>query len=506
MKTLKKYLKITSLTLGTITVLHTSYIIKELDLLSNPSLIPTFIKRSLIIPLSGLKMIYIYKEPFSGLTSYERNVRAAVVLRKTCEIGGGCLLKIGQNIGCLNLLIPEEFCDEMVKLFENCPTNDFSIVKETLENELGDKIENIFSKFEEVPFSSASLSQVHLGVLRLNNQKVAVKIQHNEIGDLIKLDIFMVEYLVNLGNFFFKNFHFDWLLRETKRNIYEEINFLNEIKNCEKLKPILKNTNVKTPKFYKNYSTSKILTMEYIDGYSITNVDRLKKDNIDIGDVSKVLTNIFNKMIFQYGFFHGDPHPGNIFISKRKNSKKYDLVLLDHGLYRFLNDKTKLNYSRLWSGIFLRDEKLMLKAVKDIGIKKHFKLFTEMLARQEFDKLINDNEKDFKKGMKEYEIDVVRKYIIDHRIEILECFEEMDPDLVLIFKITDYLNHIDYKLGKPINNYYYTAKFSFKIFKNDIIYKNYFEKIKTNFLMYITLFFIKFYEYYLKLKYNLTFH
>ena len=502
---LKKFLKVSSIAIGTIALLQTTYLIKPQDLLKNPSLIQKLYYRSILLPLTGLKILYIYKEPFSSLNKYERNIKAARVLRNGCEKAGGCLLKIGQNIACLNLLIPDEFCEEMSKLFENCPEKEFYVIKRIVEKELGDDIYNIFESFDEKPISSASLSQVHKGILKSNGEKVAIKVQHKEIQSLIKMDILILEYLITAGKFFFKDFHFDWLVRETRRNLFEEIDFMNEIINCKKLKPFLKNSNVRTPKFYEEFSTSKILTMEYINGYSITKVDKLKKDNIDINDVAKNLTLIFNKMIFEYGFFHGDPHPGNIFITKKENTNKYDIILLDHGLYRFLNDKTKLNYSKMWCGIFLRDEKLLLKAIKDIGIKKNLKLFTEMVTRQEFKKIMSDEEKNIKKRMKVENKDLIREYVIKHRIEIFECFEEMDNDLVLIFKVIDYLNHIDYKLGEPINNFYYNAKYAFKTFRKNFIYKNRFEKIKLNFLMYGTLFFIKFYEYYLRLKYYFIF-
>lgn len=117
-----------------------------------------------------------------------------------------------------------------------------------------------------------------------------------------------------------------------KKNLPQEVDFMNEIKNCEKLELLMKEKTIHIPYMYKHLSTSKVLVMEFIKGYSITDLNRLKEDGIEISEVAKKLTDVFNKLIFKYGFFHADPHPGNIFVEKLKND--YRVVLLDHGLYK----------------------------------------------------------------------------------------------------------------------------------------------------------------------------
>ena len=118
--------------------------------------------------------------------------------------------------------------------------------------------------------------------------------------------------------------------------------------------------------------------MEFINGYSITDTKRLKQDGIDIEDIAINLTHTFNQLIFKEGFFHADPHPGNIFVEKTKDN--YRIVLLDHGLYKSLDDKTVGFYSELWTGIILKDEQKIKEACEKIGVGDKYRLFTSIIT------------------------------------------------------------------------------------------------------------------------------
>jgi aarF domain-containing kinase len=122
--------------------------------------------------------------------------------------------------------------------------------------------------------------------------------------------------------------------------------------------------------------------MSFEKGFAITDKERMRKEGIDINKVAKELAYCFSRSIFEYGFVHADPHPGNIFV--RKDHKKgFELVLLDHGLYRPISKEVRYAYSILWNGIFLQNEEHLKKACEMIGLKREdHKIFTAMVTKQ----------------------------------------------------------------------------------------------------------------------------
>ena len=151
----------------------------------------------------------------------------------------------------------------------------------------------------------------------------------------------------------FKDFDYQWLVDETKRNLPKELNFKLEAENAEKVQKLLKDfkwlkvsclfffflsskTNLASffqiPKIYWNLTTERVLTMEFIEGTQVTDLDYINNFNVNRFDLTSKIGELYSHMIFKHGFVHSDPHPGNILINKNKN-KGLDIVLLDHGLY-----------------------------------------------------------------------------------------------------------------------------------------------------------------------------
>lgn len=130
--------------------------------------------------------------------------------------------------------------------------------------------------------------------------------------------------------------------------------------------------------------------MSFEDGDSITSKAYLKKNKIKMSEISTLLSEVFNRQIFELGFVHADPHPGNLFV--RKENGKVKLVLLDHGLYRSLDKKFKYNYAKLWRGIFTQDKELLRESCENLGATK-VELFISMLTNKNFDELMDDEGK-----------------------------------------------------------------------------------------------------------------
>ena len=186
-----------------------------------------------------------------------------------------------------------------------------------VKTELGAELEDIFEEFEAKPIKSGSIAQIHLARLKSTGEKVAVKIQHSKLREELFLDIKMCEIFVNIGQAVFSDFNYQWMIDDMRLNLPQEVDFLIEASNCEKMGKLVKNEpRISTPKIFRKQTTSKILTMSFEEGFAITHKDRMRKEGIDVNAVAKELAYCFSKSIFEYGFVHADPHPGNIFVRK----------------------------------------------------------------------------------------------------------------------------------------------------------------------------------------------
>lgn len=203
--------------------------------------------------------------------------------------------------------------------------------------------------------------------------------------------------------------------------------------------------------------------MEYVNGINIDNTTLLKKNNYNLKEVSSLLANCFSQQIFKHGIVHADPHSGNVFITKLKKdgkeTNKLQLILLDHGLYKYLKKSLRLSYSYLWKGIITQNEEMVKKAVKEIGIDNvYYRLFAGMVTAQNWDTLMDPEEKDLKARLEVSGGEDMTR--IKGKIwmkQIAYCLQKMDQDLLLVFKVNDYLRCIDGRLGRPFNTFYYTV-------------------------------------------------
>ena len=202
-----------------------------------------------------------------------------------------------------------------------------------VESELGCPLEQVFSKFDEKPIASASLGQVHKAVLRETGETVVVKVQHRFIKEQVPGDLNYVQIAVDIGQYFFPDFNYQWLPKGMKRDLPRELDYQREAANCRRCeKNFAHDPRVKVPKVYDKYTRERVLTMSYEVGTPVTHVKKMREQGIDLKELSQLISEVFNHMIFKAGFVHADPHPGNLFV--RKNSAgKLEIVLLDHGIY-----------------------------------------------------------------------------------------------------------------------------------------------------------------------------
>ena len=418
--------------------------------------------RSFRIGMMGMRMGLVYK--FSGKSKKDKHAEAAAIMKETFKQNGGLYIKLGQLIATLDILVPDEYVAAFRDMFQNAPTSEFKEVKRVFEETTGKKLEDMFTTFHEKPISSASIAQVHEAYLKTTGEKVAVKVQHEWLHEEATIDVMVCEIMATLGKKFFKDFDYDFIIKDMKKNVPQELDFTIEAYNAITIRKLFSdNKKIKVPYVYQDLSNKKVMTMEFVEGINIDHKQRLVDAGISPKEASELLADCFSRQIFEFGFIHADPHSGNVFARKVKEGGKTftQLILLDHGLYKELKEEQVYSYSLLWKGILKQDEKMIQEASKLLGVKNYF-MFAAMITNKDWDVIMDKKRTDVKSRLtlerdEETRQDTVTKFNL-YMQEIITCFNEMDNDLLLVLKVNDYLRGIDNHLGNPVNSFLHTVK------------------------------------------------
>ncbi|KAK7053286.1 hypothetical protein VNI00_003912 [Paramarasmius palmivorus] len=240
----------------------------------------------------------------------------------------------------------------MRPLQDQCEPTPYEDVEALFLSDMGQSINELFDDFDPHPIGVASLAQVHVGHHRETGKKVAVKLQHPHLAEFCDVDMEMVEVTLGWIKRIFPEFELTWLGEEMRTNLPKELDFANEAANAAKT--VEKFQNTRTSLYIPDVISAKkrVLIMEYIQGGRVDDLEFLAHWKIDRNKVALELSRIFNKMVFIDGWFHADPHPGNLLIRPAPHYSKspynFEIVLLDHGLYFDIDDDLRLNYSRFW--------------------------------------------------------------------------------------------------------------------------------------------------------------
>lgn len=251
-------------------------------------------------------------------TSKEANQqKQAVWLKDKLITLGPTFIKIGQSMGTRADLLPLPFVKELGTLVDQVPPFPNDVAFARIEHELGRKINEVYSEFELEPVAAASLGQVYRARLH-TGEEVAVKVQRPNLEATIKGDIVILKKVAKFAERFPQlNENADWagMLREFDTTIHEEMDYAAEGLNAERFRDSFKNwSNIHVPTIYWNASTSKVLTMEFIHGTKVTDLEEQQRLNISSAKVNRLLIKTYLKQLLEDGFFHADPHPGNLLV------------------------------------------------------------------------------------------------------------------------------------------------------------------------------------------------
>nr|KAI8740786.1 aarF domain-containing protein kinase 1 [Biomphalaria glabrata] len=372
---------------------------------------------------------------------HQVHLKSSLRLRTMCCKNGGVFIKVGQHLGSLDYLLPEEYVQTMKVLHNQAPQSDLTLLKQVIEEDLGRKVEDIFVDFDPIPLGAASLAQVHKAKLA-NGQVVAVKIQHPKVKARSYVDIKTMEFLVHALGWVFPDFNYIWLAEETKKNLPVELDFLNEGMNCERIGKILSPFKfLKVPAIYWNLSSDRVLTMEFCEGGKVDNVQYMKEHNISVNQITERLGQLYSQMIFVEGYVHCDPHPGNVLVHPTESGPQ--IILLDHGLYQTLTDDFRMHYSKMWLAMINADVEGMKTHATALNVGDLFGLFACMLTARSWKSLTEGIDK--KKLTPEENMQIkesVSKYLMD----ISTILSRVPRQMLLLLKTNDVLRGIEQSL------------------------------------------------------------
>ncbi|TFJ81782.1 hypothetical protein NSK_007030 [Nannochloropsis salina CCMP1776] len=326
-----------------------------------------------------------YKEKQS-----EVHLRAAQRILYVCQRQGGVFVKAGQYISSLVKILPDEFTDTLRVLQDKNPGESFEDVCRVLEEDLGVPWHQLFAAFSPKPIAAASLAQVHRATTH-DGDEVAVKIQYPRLASQVESDFFTLKVLATVVGAMFRDWEYTWLFPELEESVHLELDFLQEATNGERVGRLLeRDGRIHIPRVRWDLSSARVLTMEFIDGVKVTDVGRLKASGIDPRAVGETISNLFSLMVFSLGLVHCDPHPGNLLIrhpppppsAPRRWAWRlqgllglrpnFEVVLLDHGLYRRLDESFRQSYCNLWKAFVTRDAGLGRAATRAMGLDEDF--------------------------------------------------------------------------------------------------------------------------------------
>uniref|UniRef100_B4N5D2 GK20341 n=2 Tax=Drosophila willistoni TaxID=7260 RepID=B4N5D2_DROWI len=306
--------------------------------------------------------------------------KSADRLLETCLLNGGLYIKVGQGFAAINHILPVEYTRTLSKLQDSCLPTPSSDVQKVFQKDFGLLPEEIYVDFDYKPVAAASLAQVFKAKLP-NGEQVAVKVQYNDLQKRFISDLGTIIFLQDIVEFFFKDYNFGWILNDLRKNLVQELNFIQEGKNAERCAKDLKKFDfVRVPQVHWSHTKTRVLTLEWMDGCKISDIKSIKAQNLSLHDIDVKLFQTFSEQIFYSGFVHADPHPGNIFV--RPNAKgRADIILLDHGLYEELPAEVRGPLCEFWEATVLRNEAKMKTAAQKIGIADYMR-FAEVLFQQ----------------------------------------------------------------------------------------------------------------------------
>jgi ubiquinone biosynthesis protein len=279
---------------------------------------------------------------------------------------GPSFIKLAQILSSRPDLITTEYADEFKKLQDKVPPFSSDRARQTVESELNKSLEDIFSDFDNMPVAAASVAQVHNATLK-TGEKIIVKIQRPNIREIIETDIAVLSAIARLMLKYIpesKFFDPQGIVNEFSRSVKKELDFVAEAKNAQRFKRNLTgNEDICIPVIYPDLLSEKVIVMERIEGIRIDDISGIDSLGIDRSELARRGVNVYFKMIFEDGFFHADPHPGNIFVMPDGR-----IGLMDFGIVGWLTRDMMENIASAFLAVLNRNFDRLIELYIELGL------------------------------------------------------------------------------------------------------------------------------------------
>lgn len=426
----KKKLRVSAFLAITGAVAGSCYLVDEFYLQS-------LIRRSVraVSVLSWVAYKYATTDDIAELQAYHE-VAAKSIFDMLAD-NKGLYIKLGQAIANQGAVFPVAYQRHFVNLYDAAPIDPWSEIDHILRQSLGQKYETeVFEYIDHTPVASALIAQVHRAQLRSNGDEVAVKIQHPYIATQIPIDLMVYKFMGWVYSHVF-NIPLSFMTQYIAEQMIKETDFRIEAENSKKLAsfiksdPSTKNLDIYIPKCYDNLSNQRVLVAEWIDGLSLTDKQKLIDASFSLSRIMHQYITVFGRQIFDYGFVHSDPHPGNLLA--RKFGNRQQLVILDHGLYVTFPDKFKKEYRELWEGMFNIDMEKVDEISKSWGVGS-----SEFLRA-----MVQLKPPEGIKGKAPNPLELMREFFSDE--------SKFPPDLLFLMRTMRMIQNLNQTMGSPVN-------------------------------------------------------
>ncbi|SHF72704.1 2-octaprenylphenol hydroxylase [Ornithinibacillus halophilus] len=287
-------------------------------------------------------------------------------IRLFMEALGPTFIKLGQFASTRSDILPKDIIIELERLQDHVSPFSTQEAITIIERELGSNIDTLFSEFKETPLAAASIGQVHYAVLHSGKQ-VAVKIQRPNVFNTVRTDLEILNDLAALAESRLEiaaKYHVRDIIKEFSISLREELDYMNEGRNAEKIaKQFVDNPKIAIPNIYWEYTSQKVLTMEFVQGTKLNDPEKLVENNLNQSVLAENVVDSMFHQIFIEGFFHGDPHPGNILAQKEEQ-----IVFMDFGLVGRVTAEMRGNLSSFVIALMRQNTDGMVKAISKMGM------------------------------------------------------------------------------------------------------------------------------------------
>lgn len=294
----------------------------------------------------------------------KRQRRAKWLVERLINLGP-TFIKIGQSLSTRADLIPLEYIEQLTQLQDRVPEFNSQEAIRVIETELGQPLDNLFASFTVSPLACASLGQVHRARL-LSGEEVVIKVQRPNLEGLFNLDFELLHRLTRWLNIFpvVKKYNLEAIYQEFFELLFQEIDYIHEGKNADRFRENFKNyPQVKVPLVYWQYTTRKVLTLEYVPGIKVDDRETLLANGINVDGIIQLGICSYLKQLLQDGFFQSDPHPGNMAVSQEG-----ELIFYDFGTMFELKSVAKDQMIETFFAVLRKDTETVLKTLVYMGL------------------------------------------------------------------------------------------------------------------------------------------